>query len=152
MQISGIAHIQLTVRNFKKSLPFYKKLLHFFEMTSMFENEKYYYCVGGRTGIAITPADPKYQDQPFDQKRAGLHHLCLRLKEREDVNRLYQFVQELGAKIIRPPQENNEWAPGYYSILFEDPDGIRIEANYVPGKGNLDPEVKLPKDWDHLTR
>ena len=29
------------------------------------------------------------------------------------------------------------WAPGYYSILFEDPDGIRLEANFVPGKGNL---------------
>ena len=26
-------------------------------------------------------------------------------------------------------------SPGYYSVLFEDPDGIRIEANFVPGKG-----------------
>jgi len=23
-------------------------------------------------------------------------------------------------------------------VLFEDPDGIRIEANFVPGAGNLD--------------
>ena len=33
--------------------------------------------------------------------------------------------------------EEGPWAPGYYSTLFEDPDGIRIEANFVPGKGNL---------------
>jgi hypothetical protein len=28
--------------------------------------------------------------------------------------------------------------------VFEDPDGIRIEVNYVPGKGHLDPKAKLP--------
>ena len=28
-------------------------------------------------------------------------------------------------------------APGYYSVLFEDPDGIRLEVNHVPGKGLL---------------
>jgi hypothetical protein len=27
---------------------------------------------------------------------------------------------------------------GYYSSCFEDPDGIRIEANFVPGKGHLE--------------
>ena len=26
---------------------------------------------------------------------------------------------------------------GYYSVLFEDPDGIRLEVNHVPGKGLL---------------
>jgi hypothetical protein len=42
----------------------------------------------------------------------------------------------MGAMIVHPPQEDN-YAPGYYSVLFEDPDGIRIEANFVPGKGHL---------------
>ena len=40
--------------------------------------------------------------------------------------------------------EEGDFAPGYYSVLFEDPDGIRIEANFVPGKGHLEPGVKLP--------
>jgi hypothetical protein len=34
------------------------------------------------------------------------------------------------------PLEGN-WAPGYYYVLFEDPDGIRIEVNHVPGAGVL---------------
>ena len=34
------------------------------------------------------------------------------------------------------PREDR-WAPGYYSLLFEDPDGIRLELNHVPGKGLL---------------
>jgi glyoxalase/bleomycin resistance protein/dioxygenase superfamily protein len=45
-------------------------------------------------------------------------------------------MRDFGAKIVRAP-EDGPWAPGYYSVLFEDPDGIRIEANFVPGAGNL---------------
>ncbi len=32
----------------------------------------------------------------------------------------------------------DSYAHGYYSVLFEDRDGIRIEVNYVPGKGHLE--------------
>lgn len=46
-------------------------------------------------------------------------------------------MRDFGAKIIRPP-EDGAWAPGYYSTLLEDPDGIRIEAVFIPGSGNLD--------------
>ena len=45
-------------------------------------------------------------------------------------------LNSIGTKIIRAPRED-QWAPGYYSILFEDPDGIRLELNHVPGKGLL---------------
>ena len=148
MQINGIAHIQLTVKNYEKCLPFYKKLLHFFEMTPILDGDGFYYCVGGKTGIAICKADKQFQNENFHQNRSGLHHFWFRLRSREDVEALYQFVKKLDVKMIRKPQEDSHWAPGYYSILFEDPDGIRIEANYVPGKGNLDPTVSLPKKWD----
>lgn len=40
--------------------------------------------------------------------------------------------------------EEGSWVPGYYSILFEDPDGIRLELNHVPGKGNLTEGIALP--------
>ena len=56
---------------------------------------------------------------------------------------IYQVALDLDAKVVHPPQEDG-FAPGYYSVLFEDPDGIRIEANFVPGKGHLEPGVKLP--------
>ena len=46
------------------------------------------------------------------------------------------FLLAMGAHIAHPPQEDG-WAPGYYSVLFEDPEGIRLEANFVPGKGLL---------------
>jgi hypothetical protein len=43
---------------------------------------------------------------------------------------------KIGAHIVHAPQEDN-FAPGYYSVLFEDPDGTRLEINHVPGKGLL---------------
>jgi predicted lactoylglutathione lyase len=58
-------------------------------------------------------------------------------RAREDVDTLYGFLQQTGATIVHPP-EDGPFAPGYYSVLFEDPDGVRLECNFVPGRGLLD--------------
>ena len=50
--------------------------------------------------------------------------------------RLHAFLHGIGAHIVHGPQDDR-YAPGYYSILFEDPDGIRLEINHVPGRGLL---------------
>lgn len=135
---NGIAHIQLTVRDVARSRPFYEMLLHrTFGMTIQYDSPGVFYCIGGRTGVMITQVADVHRAQSFDQTRIGLHHFCFRLRSREDVDALQRALTVFGAKIIRGA-EDGAWAPGYYSILFEDPDGIRIEANFVPGRGNLD--------------
>lgn len=134
--INGMAHIQLSVSSMERSIPFYEKLLHSLEMVTLVKHPQFFYCIGGRTGVAISPIEPEFKDQPYHQRRAGLHHLYFRARSREDVDAIYQTTLELQAKIIRAPKEDN-WAPGYYSVLFEDPDGIRIEACFVPGKGHF---------------
>jgi catechol 2,3-dioxygenase-like lactoylglutathione lyase family enzyme len=141
---NGIAHIQLTVRDVGASRPFYHRLLvETFGMAIQYDvPTQIFYCIGARTGVLIRNAAPEH-DTPFDQWRIGLHHFCFRLRSREDVDALAAAMQDFGATIIRAPQEDS-WAPGYYSILIEDPDGIRIEANFVPGSGNLDRIKKGP--------
>jgi len=120
----------------QRSVPFYEKLLHSLEMITLMNTPEILYCIGGRTGIAISPAAPEFLEDGFSQRRTGLHHLCFRARSRQDVDAIYRTALELSAKIVRAPHED-DWAPGYYSTLFEDPDGIRIEANFVPGKGHL---------------
>jgi catechol 2,3-dioxygenase-like lactoylglutathione lyase family enzyme len=142
-QINGMAHIQLTVSDMQRSVPFYKRLLHSLDMKTIVESPDFFYCVGGRTGVAISPVGPECRGRPFDQLQLGLHHFCFRTRSREDVDAIYQVALELSATIVHPPQDDG-FAPGYYSVLFEDPDGLRVEANFVPGKGHLDPSVKLP--------
>lgn len=135
-EINGIAHIQLTVSDMKRSVPFYETLLHSLGMVTLMNSPEMFYCIGGRTGVAISPASPEQLPDSFVQRRVGLHHFCFRAKSREDVDAIHEVARSLNANVIRAPREDN-WAPGYYSVLFEDPDGIRIEANFVPGKGHL---------------
>lgn len=136
MEINGIAHVMLTVSNFAACAPFYEQLLTYLGLRPVINTDSMLYCVGGRTAVGIMKAEERYRDERFVQFRVGLHHVCFRARAREDVDALHGFLQQLGAKIVHPPEEG-VWAPGYYSVLFEDPDGIRLEMNYVPGKGLL---------------
>ena len=136
MQLNGIAHIQLTVNDVARSREFWKPLLDLFEMMPLIDTDTYYYAIGSRTGIAISGAEDDLKGR-FQQRRVGLHHICLRARERAQIDEIHEFVQGLpGATVVHGPREDG-FAPGYYSVLFEDPDGIRVEANFVPGKGHL---------------
>ena len=134
MQINGIAHIMLTVTSMVRSRPFYIELLSGLGLTQVIDSDEYLYYVGGRTAVGLRPAAPALAGQRFDQQRCGLHHVCFRARSRADVDEVHALAQKLGATIVHPP-EDAPWVPGYYSVLFEDPDGIRLEVNYVPGRG-----------------
>ncbi len=141
MQLNGIAHIQLSVKDVATSRQFYQPLLNFFDMKIIADvADKVFYAVGSRTGILITPSSETDVQDRFQQGRIGLHHFCLRAREKSDIDDIGAFISTLpSATIIHGPQED-KFAPGYYSVLFEDPDGIRIEVNYVPGLGHLSEE------------
>jgi len=134
--INGMAHVILTVSRFEVAREFYRKLLPEFGMKPVFDGDGFFYCVGARTAIGIEPCDPALVGERFVQQRVGLHHLCLRARSREDVDRCAALLKEMNATIVRGPMEG-PWAPGYYYVLFEDPDGIRLEVNFVPGAGLL---------------
>lgn len=136
IDINGMAHVILTVSRFDIAREFYRKLLPEFGMKVVFDGDGLFYCVGARTAIGIEPCDPQHAGERFVQQRVGLHHLCLRARSRDDVDRCAALLKEIGATIVRGPLEGN-WAPGYYYVLFEDPDGIRLEVNHVPGAGVL---------------
>ncbi len=138
MEINGIAHVMLTVSDFDACLPFYEKMLGFLGLRPVIKGEGILYCVGGRTALGIMRADEAHRGERFVQFRVGLHHVCFRARERSDVDTFHEFLRdELGASIVHPP-EDGPFAPGYYSVLFEDPDGIRLEMNHVPGRGLLE--------------
>ena len=138
VEVNGIAHIQLTVKDPERCLPFWEKLCNFLEMKTLIKGEGVIYCIGSRTGILVRGAPKGKTSQRFDQDCSGLHHFCFRARQREDVDAIHRFlVDELKARIVHAPEEGMQFAPGYYSVLFEDPDGIRVEVNHVPGKGHL---------------
>ncbi len=142
--VNGIAHIQLTVNDPERCIPFWERLCHFLDMKTLIRNDETVYCIGSRTGILVRGAPQENRHQPFDQDSAGLHHFCFRARSQDDVDRIFDFVdKELNARIIHGPELGEHFAPGYYSILFEDPDGIRVEFNYVPGAGHFGASGRL---------
>jgi catechol 2,3-dioxygenase-like lactoylglutathione lyase family enzyme len=144
VNVNGIAHIQLTVNDPQRCVPFWERLCHLLSMETLVKGPDIVYCIGGRTGILVRGAPVEKRDRPFDQDRAGLHHLCFRARSRADVDAIHRFlVDELQARIIHPPEDGSQFAPGYYSVLFEDPDGIRVEVNHVPGQGHFGPGGRL---------
>ena len=137
IEINGMAHVNVTASDFDAARTFYGELLPFLGMKPVIDGDGYYYCVGGRTAFGVQRCAPEHEGERFDQGAVGLHHTCFRAREREDVDRVYELVRRLGATIVHPPEEG-PWAPGYYSLLFEDPSGIRLEINHVPGRGLLE--------------
>lgn len=144
VDLNGIAHIQLTVNDPARCVPFWERLCHFFGMRTLIRADEMVYCIGSRTGILVRGAPGGRDGGRFDQDRAGLHHFCFRARSREDVDAVHAFLLgESDVRIVHPPEDGSHFAPGYYSVLFEDPDGIRVEVNHVPGKGHLGPGGRL---------
>ena len=116
-------------------------LLEHLGLTRVIDSAEYVYYVGGRTGVGLRPAAAEFAETTFAQGRPGLHHVCFRARERSDVDSVHALMRQLGATVVHPPQEDR-WVAGYYSVLFEDPDGIRLEINHVPGKGVFDRAIQ----------
>jgi catechol 2,3-dioxygenase-like lactoylglutathione lyase family enzyme len=135
--LNGVAHVILTAGDFARSTAFWRAMIDYLELKLVLDSEHMLYGVGGRTAIGIRAGSPENAGKRFDQGAPGLHHACFRMRDRAAVDRVHAFLADRDdIRIVHDPQEE-PWAPGYYSVLFEDPDGIRIEFNHVPGIGLL---------------
>ena len=75
----------------------------------------------------------------------------MRAKSRDALDQTVALAASLDAKIVRDPEER-DWAPGYYYVLFEDPDGIRLEVNHVPGTGLLNADASFGSADDYVRK
>lgn len=135
--LNGVAHVILTAGDFARSTAFWRDMIAYLELKLVLDSEHMLYGVGGRTAIGIRTGSAENAGKRFDQGAPGLHHACFRMRDRGAIDRAHAFLAARDdIRIVHEPQEE-PWAPGYYSVLFEDPDGIRIEFNHVPGVGLL---------------
>ena len=95
VEINGIAHLFLTVSRFEQARQFYRELLTFMGMVPVIDADQMLYCVGGRTAVGIEPVGEAYTNDRFVQQRVGLHHLCFRARNREDVDKFYEKAVSL---------------------------------------------------------
>jgi glyoxylase I family protein len=129
--IIGIDHIYLAVRDLVRSEDFYDRLMPVLgfrknEFTLGGEQHVQYY--NRHFGLVLRPAhDGTAAHNPY---APGLHHLCLRVEGRAEIDTIAAQLHTLGIA-ASSPQLYPDYAPDYYALFLQDPDGIRLEiTNY----------------------
>ena len=63
IEINGVAHIQFTINDPERGLPFWESLCHFMGMSTLVRNDETVYCIGGRTGLLARAAPEGKRDK-----------------------------------------------------------------------------------------
>jgi hypothetical protein len=104
-------------------------------MKPVFDGDRLFYCVGARTAIGIEPCDPALAGERFcSNEWAFTTSACVPVRERTWIDAL---TAQGDQRDDRSRTAGRHLGSGYYYVLFEDPDGIRLEVNFVPGAGVL---------------
>jgi glyoxylase I family protein len=126
IDITGVDHIYLSVRDFARSERFYDgvmEALGFKKSDEWIAGEPHAHYLRPTLQITIRPA---HSQAPHDSYAAGLHHLCLQAASKSDIDDAYRSLTQLGVA-ASAPKLYPEYNPEYYATFFEDPDGLRLE-------------------------
>jgi catechol 2,3-dioxygenase-like lactoylglutathione lyase family enzyme len=122
-----IDHVILTVRSFKRSVPFYTEALKPLGITNFTDYEGHDghpdlkgYGDGLRAFFWLKEGTPD----------PGAVHVGFEAKNRAEVDAFHQAAVGAGGKSQKRPQARLEYYPGYYATWVLDPDGHDIEVVY----------------------
>ena len=126
MNVKRVDHIYITVSDLAVSEAFYDQVmnvLNFKKGIAPIADEPHFHYFNRYLQISIRPAHVK---RKFDPYSPGLHHICLEVPTRLEVNEAAETLRQRGIDTSRP-KTYPEYAQDYYAIFFSDPDGIRFE-------------------------
>jgi glyoxylase I family protein len=135
-----VHHVDLTVLDPERSLPFYETVLSFMGYRRGSANARGYEFDlvtpnGGFCSIGILKSQGRGRRRRHDRYSPGLHHLAWSAESREDVDGLHDLLREIGATVLDEPAEYPQYGAGYYAVFFADPDGLKLELVHWPDKG-----------------
>jgi glyoxylase I family protein len=130
-EVLGVDHIDLTVTDLVRSIAFYDKVLVALGFRRL-PGDSYVVWSNAQMNIALRPAAPEERGTGFNRYRVGLHHLALKAKSREDVDRFYELLLREGVAVLDPPADYPQYGPQYYAVFFTDPDGMKLELVHFP--------------------
>jgi glyoxylase I family protein len=129
-EVIGIDHIYIAVTDLARSEVFYDTVmpvLGFKKNSFPNEGDRHVQYYNRHFGFVLRPAKRLL---PHDPLAPGLHHFCFRVEDQAAVEEIANRFGELGIE-CSTPQLYPEYAPDYWAIFFQDPDGIRLEVtNY----------------------
>ena len=126
MEIIGLDHIYLTVSDMRRSEAFYDRVMQalgFRKGDKVVGGDPHAHYFNPALQLSIRPARSA---APHDPYAVGLHHVCLQVRSRAQVDEAVALLTGLGVAATAP-QLYTEYNPDYYATFFSDPDGIRLE-------------------------
>jgi catechol 2,3-dioxygenase-like lactoylglutathione lyase family enzyme len=139
MARGNISHIALTVSDPERSTAFYNKVFEFIgfkavevpESTQQAMKTRLKAWVGPGYSISIRPSKGEFAHRLHDRNAPGFNHMAFTAENRSDVEKLYEFLKQMGATILDAPAEY-PYSSGYFAVYFTDPDGLKLEFAYAP--------------------
>jgi catechol 2,3-dioxygenase-like lactoylglutathione lyase family enzyme len=120
MQLEGIDHVALGVRDIERSVKWYIEVLGFERLHEGIWDGVPTFIGRGNTGIALFPASSDAKSTPSSHRELRMLHLAFRA-DRENFLAAQRELEERGIKFSF---ENHEIS---HSIYFRDPDGHHLE-------------------------
>lgn len=138
MTIPAFDHLDLVVDDLERGLEFYGDVLGPLGFDSrseivgeMGERVVYISRTGARGALSLRESHDGREQRPFDRYDLGVHHICFAAPSRALVDEVFGAAIAAGAEIEDEPRES-DYTPGYYSVFFRDPDGIKLEVLHRP--------------------
>ena len=135
VEVIGIDHVYLAVRDLARSTHFYDfvmGVLGYRRVEGAIGGDPHVHYYNRQFGFSLRPA--RTGTPGHDPYAPGLHHFCFRVLDERAVD---QAAAELRAAGIAVTEARlyPEYAPDYYAVFFDDPDGIRLEiTNFRAGR------------------
>ena len=145
INVIGIDHIYVSVTDMRRAEKFYDavmKLLDFRKGAMPIGGDEHLHYFNRVTQYSIRPARVEQKHDPY---QSGLHHLCFRVENNQQVDAVADALSQLDIQCSKP-QFYPEYADDYYAVFFEDPDGIRLEVVALRKRRRL-----IDDAWDRLT-
>jgi catechol 2,3-dioxygenase-like lactoylglutathione lyase family enzyme len=129
-EVIGIDHIYVTVSDLERSERFYDiamDILGFRKNSFVLADDRHVQYFNRHFGYVLRPAKTV---RAFECYAPGLHHFCFRVEGERDVREVARRLKEAGIDASEP-KGFPQYAPDYFAVFFEDPDGVRLEVtNY----------------------
>jgi catechol 2,3-dioxygenase-like lactoylglutathione lyase family enzyme len=120
MQLQGIDHVAMGVRDIERSANWYIDVLGFERLHKGMWKGVPTFIGKGNTGIALFPANPDAKPAPSSHRELRMLHLAFRA-DRANFLTAQQELQKRGIKFEFQDHEVS------HSIYFRDPDGHALE-------------------------
>jgi len=136
MRFRGVHHVEINVPEYDKAIPFYDRMFGWLGYSSFetlgIEYMSTYYVAFPHSYIGIQPAKSE-EPYLFEDFKPGINHIALHANNRKGIDRFYkEFLLKEGVRVLDSPQEYPLYAPGYYSVFYLDPAGIKWELAHFP--------------------